>query len=81
MADRVLVACGSKFGATAEIVAAIGKALRSVGLGVDVEPASDVCSLEASRAMARETPPELRDRRATGAIDAWARGIAAVLTG
>jgi hypothetical protein len=48
---------------------------------VDVEPASDVCSLDASRAMARETPPELRDRRATGAIDAGARGIAAVLTG
>jgi flavodoxin len=81
MADRVLVAYGSKFGATAEIVAAIGIALRSTGLEVDVEPPSDVRSLDAYRAMARKTPPELRDRRERRAIDAWAGGIAAALTG
>ena len=81
MAGRVLVAYCSEFGATAEVVAAIGKSLGSAGLEVDVELASDVRSLDAYRAMARKTPPELRERRERRAIDAWTRGIAAALTG
>jgi hypothetical protein len=31
------------------------------------------------RSMARNTPPELRDRRDWTAIEAWAQGIAATL--
>ena len=41
--DRVLVAYGSKYGATAEIADAIGVALRANGLQVDVERARSVC--------------------------------------
>jgi hypothetical protein len=82
MAGRVFVAYGSKFGATAEIAAAIGKALRSAGLEVDVEPPSDVRSLDAYRAghgeddAARAPGParKARDRR-------LGPRIAAALTG
>ena len=43
--DRVLVAYGTKHGATAEIAEAIGKALIAAGLGVDVRRARRVRSL------------------------------------
>lgn len=33
------------------------------------------------KSMARKTPPELRDRRDWGAIDAWAKDVATALTG
>jgi menaquinone-dependent protoporphyrinogen oxidase len=49
--DRVLVAYGTKHGATAEIAEAIGKALRGAGLAVDVERASGVRSVEPYRAV------------------------------
>jgi menaquinone-dependent protoporphyrinogen oxidase len=42
--DRVLVAYGTRHGATAEIAEAIGKTLRTAGLEVDVERGSS-CSL------------------------------------
>jgi menaquinone-dependent protoporphyrinogen oxidase len=48
--DRVLVAYGSKYGSTAEIAEAIGRALRASGLDVDVEGARSVHSLEGYRA-------------------------------
>jgi menaquinone-dependent protoporphyrinogen oxidase len=51
MADRVLVAYGSKYGSTAEIAEAIGKGLRSAGLDADVVPAGDVRSLDPYRAV------------------------------
>ena len=47
----MLVASGSKFGATAEIAEAIGKTLRVAGLEVDVTRARDVRSLEPYRAV------------------------------
>jgi menaquinone-dependent protoporphyrinogen oxidase len=43
---RVLVAYGSKHGATAEIAVAIGESLRLAGLEVDVKPAARVRSLQ-----------------------------------
>jgi menaquinone-dependent protoporphyrinogen oxidase len=46
MADRVLVASGSKFGSTAEIAEAIATTLRNAGLDLDVKPARDVQSLD-----------------------------------
>ena len=46
MSDRVLVAYGTKFGATAEIAEAIGTAIRVAGLEVEVTRARDVRSLE-----------------------------------
>jgi menaquinone-dependent protoporphyrinogen oxidase len=49
--DRVLVAYGTKYGATAEIADAIGTALRAAGLDVDVLPARRVRSLERYRAV------------------------------
>lgn len=165
--DRVLVAYGTKHGATAEIAEAIGKALIAAGLGVDVRRARRVRSLAPYQAvvlgsavyagrwrrdamrllrreelrertvwlfssgpvgedkgdpeqlerftrpprvqqlaaaigarehvvfggmiaddagfirkkMARNIPPELRDRRDWRQIDAWARSIAAALAG
>lgn len=51
MTGRVLVAYGSKYGATAEIAEAIGTTLRGAGLDVDVERARDVRSLERYRAV------------------------------
>jgi menaquinone-dependent protoporphyrinogen oxidase len=50
-ADRVLVAYGTKHGATAEIAQAIAKTLQAAGLEVDVEPARRVRSLDAYRAV------------------------------
>jgi menaquinone-dependent protoporphyrinogen oxidase len=50
MADRFLVAYGSKFGSTAEISEAIAKGLRNAGLEVDVERARDVRSIDPYRA-------------------------------
>ena len=164
--DRVLVAYGTKHGATAEIAEAIAKWLSSAGIEVDAQRARQVRSLDPYRAvvlgsavyvgrwrsdamrllrrpelrerevwlfssgpvgedkgdpeqrerltrprrvqriaadlgahehvvfggmvaddagfirkrMARNMPPELRDRRDWGAIQAWARTIAAALT-
>jgi len=49
--DRVLVAYGTKHGATAEIAGAIGKTLSAAGLEVDVQPARRVRSLERYRAV------------------------------
>jgi menaquinone-dependent protoporphyrinogen oxidase len=49
--DRVLVAYGTKHGATAEIAEAIGKALRAASLEVDVLRARRVRSLEPYRAV------------------------------
>ena len=49
--DRVLVAYGTKHGATAEIAEAIGTALRVAGLEVDVLRARRVRSLEPYRAV------------------------------
>jgi menaquinone-dependent protoporphyrinogen oxidase len=51
MADRVLVAYGSKFGSTAEIAEAVGNALRAAGLDVDVQAARAVRSLDPYRAV------------------------------
>jgi menaquinone-dependent protoporphyrinogen oxidase len=48
---RVLVAYGSKYGATAEIAEAIGTALRTAGFAVDVNAARQVRSLEPYRAV------------------------------
>lgn len=48
--DRMLVAYGSKYGATTEIADAIGAALKANGLEVDVERARSVRSLERYRA-------------------------------
>lgn len=168
MTDRVLVAYGTKYGATAEIAEVIATTLRTAGFEVDALPARDVRSLEGyqavvlgsavymarwrrdalallrrlrrdlasrpvwlfssgpvgeqadqqdagserwtkpkrvqrvaseigardhavfggrvsedggfmRRSMARNTPPELRDRRDWTAIEAWAQGIAATL--
>jgi menaquinone-dependent protoporphyrinogen oxidase len=47
----VLVAYGSKHGATAEIADRIGAILREAGLTVDVRPAGDVDSLDGYRAV------------------------------
>jgi menaquinone-dependent protoporphyrinogen oxidase len=49
--ERVLVAYGTKYGATAEIAQAIGGALRTAGLPVDVRPAGEVPSLAPYRAV------------------------------
>lgn len=49
--DRVLVAYGSKHGATAEIAEAIGRTLTAAGMQVDVQPAGRVQSLEPYRAV------------------------------
>jgi menaquinone-dependent protoporphyrinogen oxidase len=49
--DEVLVAYGTKRGATAEIAEAVGKTLRRAGLTVDVQPARRVRSLERYRAV------------------------------
>jgi menaquinone-dependent protoporphyrinogen oxidase len=49
--ERVLVAYGSKFGSTAEIVQAIGTTLRVAGLEVDVQRAREVRSLGPYRAV------------------------------
>src|SRR5690606_15376137 len=43
--DRVLVAYGSKYGATAEIARRIGEVLERAGLAVDVKPADQVSDL------------------------------------
>jgi menaquinone-dependent protoporphyrinogen oxidase len=45
METPVLVAYGSKYGATAEIAEKIGKVLREAGLGADVQPADQVHNL------------------------------------
>ena len=50
-ADRVLVAYGTKHGATAEIAQAIAKPLRAAGLEVDVQRARRVRSLDPYRAV------------------------------
>ncbi len=49
--DRILVAYGTKYGATAEIAEAIGETLRAAGLEVDVERARQVRSLDRYRAV------------------------------
>jgi menaquinone-dependent protoporphyrinogen oxidase len=48
---RVLVAYGTKYGSTAEIAEAIGKALSAAGLEADVKRARDVRSLDPYRAV------------------------------
>lgn len=48
--DRILVAYGSKYGATAEIAEAIGRTLRDRGFDVDVLRARDVRSVSGYRA-------------------------------
>ena len=50
-ADRVLVAFGSKHGATAEIAEAIGETIRSAGLVVEVLPAGRVQDITPYRAV------------------------------
>jgi len=45
MASQVLVAYGSRYGATAEIAARIGEALREAGLQAEVRAARDVADL------------------------------------
>lgn len=51
MTDRVLVAYGTKYGATAEIAEVIATTLRTAGLEVDAVPARDVRSVERYRAV------------------------------
>jgi menaquinone-dependent protoporphyrinogen oxidase len=51
MTDRILVAYGTKHGATAEIAEAIGGVLRVAGFEVDVRGAGTVRSLEPYRAV------------------------------
>jgi menaquinone-dependent protoporphyrinogen oxidase len=48
--DRVLVAYGSKYGSTAEIAEAVGRALEASGLQAEVQRARSVRSLEGYRA-------------------------------
>jgi menaquinone-dependent protoporphyrinogen oxidase len=48
--ERVLVAYGSKYGSTAEIAEAIGRALREKGVEAEVRQARSVRSLEGYRA-------------------------------
>jgi len=45
MENKVLVAYGTKYGATAEIAERIGQVLREAGLGADVQPADRVGDL------------------------------------
>ena len=47
--DRILVAYGSRHGATAEIATAIGEQLRAAGFDVEVQPAGGVRSLAGYR--------------------------------
>jgi menaquinone-dependent protoporphyrinogen oxidase len=49
--DRVLVAYGTKHGATGAIAEAIAKTLRAAGLEVDLQPARRVRSIEPYRAV------------------------------
>ena len=49
--DRVLVAYGTKHGATAGIAEAIGRTLAAAGLAIDVQPARRVRSLDGYRAV------------------------------
>ena len=51
MTDRVLVAYGTKYGATAEIAEVIATTLRTAGFEVDALPARDVRSLEGYQAV------------------------------
>jgi menaquinone-dependent protoporphyrinogen oxidase len=51
MAKRVLVAYGTKYGATAEIADKIGQVLREAGLDVDVQPADRVSDVSAYQAV------------------------------
>jgi menaquinone-dependent protoporphyrinogen oxidase len=77
----VLVAYGSRHGATAEIAAAIGESLRAAGLEADVVPAARVRSLEGYRAVvlgsavyARAWRPEairLLSRAELRELDVW----------
>ena len=48
--DKVIVAYGSKYGATASIAEAIGATLRDQGFSVDVKPVGSVRSLDGYRA-------------------------------
>lgn len=50
MADRVLVAYATKYGATAGIAEKIGEVLRQAGLATDVKPADQVGDLSPYRA-------------------------------
>jgi menaquinone-dependent protoporphyrinogen oxidase len=45
MENKVLVAYGTKYGATAEIAERIGQVLREAGLGADVQPADRIGDL------------------------------------
>ena len=51
MGDKVLVAFGTKYGATAEIAEKIGQVLRQAGLAADVLPADKVPDPSAYRAV------------------------------
>ena len=51
MNDKILVAYGSKYGATAEIAEKIGEVLTAAGLTVDVLPAERVADLAPYRAV------------------------------
>ncbi|MBN2409836.1 MAG: flavodoxin, partial [Candidatus Aminicenantes bacterium] len=48
---RVLVAYGTKHGATAEIAERIGRLLRQAGLSVDVHPAARVADITPYKAI------------------------------
>jgi len=51
MENRVLVACGTKYGATAEIAERIGQVLRQAGLSADVLPAERAGDVRAYKAV------------------------------
>lgn len=83
MADKILVAYGTKYGATAEIADAIATTLREAGFGVDLHRAREVRSFDGYRAvvlgsavyMARWRPDALRLLRRQRAVlarsDVW----------
>jgi menaquinone-dependent protoporphyrinogen oxidase len=56
MSDMVLVGYATQYGSTQEVAEAVGETLRENGLAVDVQPVSNVLSLDAYRAVVLGAP-------------------------